>query len=226
MYCGHCGIAFHEKEEPPKPLTETRGYLWIIFVQVCPACEGENFVLASQEAYNYIPRRMSNESGKGYNDPVARMVWPRVSPKPPAPPEVPEPLAKDFHQACMVLTDSPEASAALSRRCLQGVLRDKGFDQRDLMPQIQAALASNQLPLRIAQDLDAVRIYGNFAAHPTKSQTSGEIVEVEPGEAEWNLDILEALFDFWYVQEAESARRRAAANAKLADAGRQSLLEP
>jgi hypothetical protein len=33
--------------------------------------------------------------------------------------------------------------------------------------------------------LDAIRTIGNFAAHPIKSTSSGEIVDVEPGEAEW-----------------------------------------
>jgi hypothetical protein len=68
--------------------------------------------------------------------------------------------------------------------------------------------------------IDAVRNTGNFAAHPNKSKSTGEIVPVEPQEAEWNLDVLEALFDFYYVQPAKVAERRAALDQKLADAGK------
>ena len=43
---------------------------------------------------------------------------------------------------------------------------------------------------------------------------------VEPGEAEWTLDVLDGLFDFYYVQPAVLAARKAALNAKLASAGK------
>ena len=55
---------------------------------------------------------------------------------------------------------------------------------------------SGKLPSHLTGSLDAVRNIGNVAAHPTKSEASGEIIDVEPGEAEWNLDVLESLFDF------------------------------
>jgi len=68
--------------------------------------------------------------------------------------------------------------------------------------------------------LDAVRNIGNFAAHPMKSQSTGEIVPVEPGEAEWNLDVLESLFDFHFVAPAKTKARKDALNKKLKDAGK------
>jgi hypothetical protein len=43
---------------------------------------------------------------------------------------------------------------------------------------------------------------------------------VEPGEAEWNLDVLEALFDFYFVQPELLKKKRAALDAKLAEAGK------
>ena len=52
-----------------------------------------------------------------------------------------------------------------------------------------------------------------------KDQT-GQIVDVEPGEAEWNLDVLESMFDFYYVEPARIQSRKAALNAKLASAGK------
>ena len=41
----------------------------------------------------------------------------------------------------------------------------------------------------------------NFAAHPIKSMHTGEVIEVEPGEAEWLLDTLE---DFSILLRAAS----------------------
>ena len=54
-----------------------------------------------------------------------------------------------------------------------------------------------------------------------KSQPArAEVVEVEPGEAEWNLDVLEGLFDFCFVQPTLMKKKREALNNKLAKAGK------
>jgi hypothetical protein len=76
------------------------------------------------------------------------------------------------------------------------------------------------LPSYLAESIDAVRNIGNFAAHSMKSQHSGEILDVEPGEAEWNLEVLESLFDFYFVQPAILKAKRAALDAKLGEAGK------
>jgi hypothetical protein len=76
------------------------------------------------------------------------------------------------------------------------------------------------VPSYLSDDIDAVRNIGNFAAHPIKSTRFGEIVPVEPGEAEWNLDVLAGLFDFFFVQPEKKKRRRDALNKKLKDAGK------
>jgi hypothetical protein len=148
----------------------------------------------------------------------ARLLVPLVGTRPPVPPEVPADIAADYTEAALVLSLSPKASAALSRRCLQAVLRAAGYTQKDLAPQIAAALPN--LPTYLAENVDAIRATGNFGAHPVKSTASGEIVDVEPSEAEWNLDVLDELFDFYYVQPAVAKKKREALNAKLAAAGK------
>ena len=130
-------------------------------------------------------------------------------------------LANDYSEACLVITDSAKASAALSRRCLQGLLREAvQVKPSDLSNEIQQVLDSKTLPSYMAESIDAVRNIGNFAAHPMKSQHSGEILDVEPGEAEWNLEVLESLFDFYFVQPAILRAKRAALDAKLGEAGK------
>lgn len=134
--------------------------------------------------------------------------------------EVPKHLADDYEEACLVLGDSPKASAALSRRCLQAILREQGFDDKSLYKEIQKSIDSGKLPSHIVESLDAVRSIGNLAAHPTKDTSSGEILPVELGEAEWNVETLEFLFDFFYTQPARTRKRKEALNEKLKSAGK------
>jgi hypothetical protein len=91
---------------------------------------------------------------------------------------------------------------------------------QDLFKEIQEVIDGATLPSHIAESLDAVRNIGNFAAHPIKSQSTGEVVPVEPGEAEWNLDVLESLFDFYFVAPARTKARKDALNKKLTDSGK------
>lgn len=111
------------------------------------------------------------------------------------PPEVPKEIQEDFLEATAVLPISEKASAALSRRCLQNLLTDKGYKGGNLSQQIDKAL--KDLPQRIGENLDAVRNIGNFAAHPMKYKKTGLIVDVEPEEASWNLEVLEELFEYY-----------------------------
>jgi len=147
------------------------------------------------------------------------MVHPLSGGRPPAPAGVPSEIAEDFNEACAVLPISPKASAAMSRRCVQTLIREHfGIKERDLSTEIDKVLP--QLPSYIAQDVDAIRNVGNFAAHPLKSQQTGDILPVEPHEAEWNLDVLEQLFDFCYVQPAVAQTKRDALNQKLQEVGK------
>jgi len=153
------------------------------------------------------------------------LLFPRHRSDRSAPGEVPEGVAEDYNEAVAVLDDSPKASAALSRRCLQALLREKGGTKsKDLSGQIDEVLG--KLPRPIAEEVDAVRHIGNFSAHAIKSQSTGEIVPVEPGEAEWTLDVLDALFDWYYVQPKKQEARRAALDAKLEDAGKPPMKKP
>jgi hypothetical protein len=148
-------------------------------------------------------------------------VHPRAPSRTPLPDDVPESFARDYREACLVLADSPKASAALSRRCLQNLLREKaGVKHSDLSKEIDEVIHSGALPSQLVEGLDAVRNIGNFGTHPIKSTNTGEIVDVEPGEAEWSLDLLEGLFDFYFVQPAILQRKKDALDQKLMDAGK------
>ncbi len=135
--------------------------------------------------------------------------------------EIPGSVSQDYLEAVAVLQDSPKASAALSRRCLQHLLREHaGVKKNDLADEIQQVLEAKTLPGYLADAIDGVRNIGNFAAHPIKSKSTGEIVKVEEGEAEWLLDTLEGLFDFYFIQPAALAKKKSQLNKKLQDAGK------
>ena len=94
----------------------------------------------------------------------------------------------------------------------------------NLYNEIQEVLDSNSLPSDIADSIDLIRNIGNFAAHPTKSESSGQIVPVEPGEAEWCLDVIEMLYDFYFVRPENIKEKREAINRKLADTGQRQMI--
>lgn len=143
------------------------------------------------------------------------------------PTEIPEAFASEYREAYDTLPISPKASAALSRRCLQNLIREQEkIIERTLFAEIEKLIKLHKLPKYLADDLDAVRHIGNFAAHPNKDANTGQIIEVEPNEAEWTLKVLEDLLMFYFVDEAKSAARRAALNQKLKDAGKPPMLKP
>ena len=155
-----------------------------------------------------------------------RLVRPKSSTRPPCPTEVPKQFASDYSEACIVLPDSAKAAAALGRRCLQNLLRDHvGIKVKggNLADEIQSVIDSSKLPSDLTESIDAIRNVGNFAAHPMKSQHSGEILDVEPGEAEWTLDVLEDLFDFYFVRPEQRRKKREALDLKLKEAGKPAM---
>ena len=215
MKCPHCSTDFHDSAALQQIGKDADG-AWAIRGRKCSACQRDIYSLVCAGRFIapngvYVPEALR----------VEYLIRPKVSFRPPPPPEVPVEYATDYLEACLVLADSTKASAALSRRCLQHLLRKQaGVKPSDLFGEIQEVIDSNALPSHIAESIDAIRHIGNFAAHPIKIQSSGEIVEVEPGEAEWNLDVLESLFDFYFVQPELTRQRKAALNKKLADAGK------
>ena len=142
----------------------------------------------------------------------------------PVPPEVPKSIAADYVEACQVLPLSAKASAALARRCLQVMLHAHGYRDKNLAKEVQQLLDEKDpakiLPRPIHQTVDAIRNFGNFSAHPINDITSLQIIDVEPQEAEWCLEIIENLFEHFYVGPAVAAAKKKALDVKLKAAGK------
>ena len=136
---------------------------------------------------------------------------------PRAPEEVPPEFAEDYEEAAAILERSPKASAALSRRCLQHILREKaGVQGRNLKEEIEALINSSTLPSDLNESIELLRTVGNLGAHATKNANTGEVVPVEPEWAEWCLRIVESLFELYFVSPARQKQRREDIKAKIA----------
>jgi hypothetical protein len=216
MKCGHCLTDFHSNLER-YDLGRDIESDWIIYKFTCPTCNKFNLYLIESTAIRTASGSFVNTGQVKMN----KLIHPKAISRIPISPEVPTDFLREYEEACMVISDSPMASAALSRRSLQHILRDKGkFKAKSLAEEIQQAIDSKTLPSYITESIDAIRNIGNFAAHPLKSTNTGEIMPVEPGEAEWNLDVVELLFDFYFVQPSIIQKKRDELNKKLSEAGK------
>ncbi len=146
------------------------------------------------------------------------LAWPCQTAIQPMSDAIPPSYAGDFQEAAAVLSISPKASAALSRRCLQHVLIGEfGVRERDtLAAQIRAVTTRTPALFhpRLCEKLDHVRIVGNFAAHPKKDTNTGEIIDIEPDEADYLLQVLAEVFHYHFIEGRQHAERMAAINRK------------
>jgi hypothetical protein len=128
---------------------------------------------------------------------------------------VPSPLRQDYIEACRIKNLSPKASATLSRRCLQGIIRDFcGISKATLGAEIKSledALSNGQAPYGVTHEsidaIDHVRKIGNIGAHMEKDINS--IIEIDEGEAQALIELIELLFEEWYVEREKRAARLA-----------------
>jgi hypothetical protein len=216
MKCPHCLTEFHDNVQD-QVLGDDKTSRWTLKRRSCPACG--KFIFSLAEDYERYGVAGSNTNF--YHKKREVLCYPKGYMRAPIGAEVPQHFADDYREACQTLVDSPKASAALSRRCLQHLLRkEAGIKSGNLADEIQQVIDSGKLPTYLTESLDAVRNIGNFAAHPIKSTVSGELIDVEPGEAEWTLDVLESLFDFYFTQPELLKKKRDGLNTKLTEAGK------
>lgn len=210
MKCPHCLHAIKPNVEVTQ-IANQDIYMWFTKQFVCPNCHNQVIILVQQE-YRYSQWREFD----------TRFIFPKAIQNQPLPAEVDDSsVISDYNEANLVLGDSAKSSAALTRRCLQYILREKvGTKKKDLADQIQEVIENHLLPSDITEGLDAVRNIGNFATHPQKSKATGEIVDVEPHEAEWNIQILYDLIDYVYVRPQRFKKRKENFNEKLKEVGK------
>lgn len=109
---------------------------------------------------------------------------------------VPEAIRKDYEEAYSIVNLSPKASATLSRRCLQGMIRDFwNIHKHRLVDEIDEL--QTLIPTAQWKAITALRKIGNIGAH--MEQDVNTIINVDIGEAEKLLKLIELLIDKWYI---------------------------
>ncbi|REG08746.1 DUF4145 domain-containing protein [Pelolinea submarina] len=219
MICPHCGVAFHEDwslvANGPVCFDGTIGTG--IEYDICPEC--------NEPIIRVVHGPVENEDFlEDDNEEVIlddkKIVYP-YSIEIGLSEDIPDIYKEDFIEAMKLMSQSPKASAALSRRLLQKLLIDEAkIKGASLSIQIEKFCSNDDIPSVLKESVDAIRNIGNFAAHPLKDKNTGEIIEVEPGEAEWSLDIVRGLFDYFFIQPARLQRRRDELNIKLKSMGK------
>ena len=87
---------------------------WWLEKIVCPACR--EFILSVVFSDGTVEDHRRPTPSKFPDEATEQKipVWPRHTGRPPVPAEVPDEFKRDYHEACLVLADSPNASAALN----------------------------------------------------------------------------------------------------------------
>lgn len=216
MKCPHCGVEAKFQWHQNELQTNDGYYAWRrATIAVCPSDHCGRSVTVFE---------VNDERSDQPSNWKLRMIEPVGANRGPVPIEVPAAISVDYVEACNVLPISPKASAALSRRCLQAMLRAHGYKSKDLAKEIDLLLneadASKAIPSSLRMMVDSVRNFGNFSAHPITDITTLQIIDVEPEEAEWCLEVIEECFQHFYVRPSQAAARKAALDVKLASAGK------
>ncbi|MEQ3171438.1 DUF4145 domain-containing protein [Dysosmobacter welbionis] len=186
-HCPYCGIEYFVSSQLQRSdtLTFNANRVEIIYYtwSICPKCNKASFTLA----------------GKHFDSPVYFSY-------PPAsamflPDYIPAAIRQDYLEAVKIAGLSPKASATLARRCLQGMIHDFwNIKEKNLNAEITAL--KTHIPRIQWEAIDAVRKIGNIGAHMEKDVEL--MVDVDPGEAEKLLKVIELLFKNWYIAEHEN----------------------
>jgi len=113
---------------------------------------------------------------------------------------IPKPLVIDYQEAYSIIDLSPKASATLARRCIQGIIRDFwGIKKRRLIDEINAL--EDKIDPLTWKSIDSIRKIGNIGAHMEKDINL--IINVEPNEAKMLINLIELLFEEWYINKHE-----------------------
>lgn len=166
-------------------------------VTVCPNNDCKEYTI---EAKLSKIKRRPNGSTEFIGEPLMRWQLRPQSKAKPFPSYISQQILSDYQEACLVRDLSPKASATLSRRALQGIIRDYWNIKKDrLIDEI------NELKGKIDQStweaIDAVRSIGNIGAHMEKDINL--IIDVEPNEAELLIGLIEILLKDWYIARHE-----------------------
>ena len=113
---------------------------------------------------------------------------------------IPEFIRNDYEEACAIINLSPKASATLSRRCLQGMIRDYWKIEKKTL-NLEISELQDKLSPDLWDSIDSLRQIGNIGAH--METDTNIIVDIDPNEAETLIKLIELLIKEWYIAREE-----------------------
>ncbi len=158
---------------------ETWSNVFDIYMRYCPSCNKVSFLAIGS----------NNLSG------LQIPLYP-VSLAKQFPDYIPKAIREDYEEAYSILSLSPKASATLSRRCLQGMIRDFWKVKPGTLYEEISAL-KDKIPDSQWKAIDSIRSLGNIGAHMEKDVN--EIINIDDGEAEKLIKLIELLIEKWYI---------------------------
>ena len=147
---------------------------------LCPNCD------------NYSIQAVQCGEKTNFND-----IW--IQPRSNAqlyPDYVPKGIRQDYEEAFLIVELSPRASAVLSRRCIQSIIKDYwNCKDSNLSKAIQSI--SDKIDEQTLQVLNAIRQIGNAGAHPDKD--TEVIIDISSEDATKLLKSIEFLIQECYI---------------------------
>jgi hypothetical protein len=135
---------------------------------------------------------------------ISKTMHPYVDVPIELPDYIPEAIRQDFNEAYAIKDLSPKASATLSRRAIQGMIRDFwGISKNRLIDEIEAI--KDKVDPLTWEAIDSIRRIGNVGAHMEKN--INEIIAIDDNESTLLLELITTLIHDWYVIRHERSER-------------------
>lgn len=202
MVCPYCGIGISAHWEEwyencyPVPSEDDYDEGYNIVSGFCPDCR--QLIIRLQHGEGYMESKYGAELDEIDSE---VLIYPKFSVNKQISTYVPKRYETLFQEAVQVNSISPRASATLSRYLLQNILHEElDIRKRNLADEINELEKMQSIPSTLIAMLQVFRKVANFGAHPKKSTNSKEIIDIEKGEADVMLELIEELFDYVFIK--------------------------
>lgn len=208
MICPHCKVSIPSGKWKIVKIKSDKDYNYSTQFFECVECNkiSIKFICNPIHVIRFPTSMVSGVTPSEYSGPRFSQEYliPKTTPRDPIPKDVEDIYRIDYDKAVKLLHVDSMASAAYSRRLLQHYIEKKHkIKEPDLKQELKKLEKLNHYPLDLIKLFDHIRHYGKFAAHATTNQITGQIIDIDPEEAEWLLFILEQMF----VHDYELARK-------------------
>jgi hypothetical protein len=136
---------------------------------------------------------------------------------------IPEPFRTDYVEAAAILDASPRMSSVLSRSLLADLLEEyAGLDDFSLNARIKSFREDTKHPANLREGMHHFREIADFGAH-TQKNDQAQIISVTREDAEWMLDFIDRVFDYFIVSPEKDRQMLGKWDENIADAGRKAI---